>query len=569
MAVNWANFPPSETENTAPGNDNDDWAMDDDFGGFEAAEPIPPEIAEQAAQASPSPWAVFPPMVASPGQPDLLQAQSQPQQAKAGLDNPFLEDGISNSQPEITSNLQANPPEVASQVQTLPQPEITASMPGATAAAQPEITSAGKVRNTPPPEITAQAALSSVQSLQNSTLNLEDFRLSDDDDDDLPTFKVGAAVDGANRRGKDKDGLENVEVSNKPLSTQNDVHQDRKEGSTAKSRQNQSQSAVKQEEDREKTALKEQLSEMTEKLSTAEKERLRLQKDLQDLLEKSKTLESEVKEHTLAADEQKRKYEEMQEKQSKELDEIRKAGHDALAIIVEEYKELCKVAVIQQQEASEKHLQTAIQTETETSKTMLRAQHERLMKVVEEERAQGETRLKEALAEQQELSQKLTQKCVEEERQKAQEAIQKAIEEANKSHQSQLEKILQEERDKTKQLLEEERNRGVQLLEEERGRSQDMLQKCLEEEKQRSREAIKNALQEERGRQEAAIKQVTIKCREDMVQYIQERKRADSTLRQRSMASMDLFLESARQQLKLLMQDNLGDHRESDDELPK
>ncbi|XP_077994931.1 coiled-coil domain-containing protein 91-like isoform X2 [Glandiceps talaboti] len=567
MSVNWASFGASESEGGASGNPNDDdWAMDDDFGGFEAAEPVPPEIADQV-QASPSPWAVFPPVVATPGQPDLLQAQSQPQQAKSdlGLDATFPGDAIpSSTQPEITSQIQPNPLEIPP---SLPQPELTASVSG-TLTVEPEITTSSIVRNTPPPELTTTQAEAAVQNAKSNKLRLDDFGLSDDDDD-LPTFNIGT-IGGAARK---PDGITQTPQPKQRLATVNHVTDTAKDSRQSKtvneeSQNNEKSKTVEKTVGKDNEVLNEQLKEMEGKLSAADRERLRLQKELEDLLEKSKLLESQVKEHTLEADEQKRKYEEMQDKQSKEIEEIRKAGHDALAIIIEEYKELSKLAVQQQQETSEKQLQTAIQTETETSKTMLRAQHERLMKVVEEEKELGENRLKEALEEQQTLSQKLIEKCVEEEREKANQAIQQAVEEANQAHQLQLEKVLQEERQQTRKLLEEERNRSSKLLEEERETSRKTVEKALNEERQRSKEAIKTVFEEERDKQETAIKQVTLKCREEMLQYIQEQRKADSTLRQRSLASMDLFLESARQQLQLLMQDNLGAVRDTNNETP-
>nr|XP_006815769.1 PREDICTED: coiled-coil domain-containing protein 91-like [Saccoglossus kowalevskii] len=89
--TDWANFSNTaaqEGDDRIADNAVGDWGNDedDDFGGFETADP--PEVASQAVQlASPSPWASFPPTVASPGQPDLLQAQSLPQPSACSLDS--------------------------------------------------------------------------------------------------------------------------------------------------------------------------------------------------------------------------------------------------------------------------------------------------------------------------------------------------------------------------------------------------------------------------------------------------------------------------------------------------
>lgn len=60
--------------------------------------------------------------------------------------------------------------------------------------------------------------------------------------------------------------------------------------------------------------------------------------ELRELLAKSKEAEENLEVAKQKADEQKKSYEELQAKHSKQLDEIRQAGHDALAVIVEEYK---------------------------------------------------------------------------------------------------------------------------------------------------------------------------------------------------------------------------------------
>ena len=62
-----------------------------------------------------------------------------------------------------------------------------------------------------------------------------------------------------------------------------------------------------------------------------------------ELTQKLEALEQEVEGHRQETAEQKQRYEQVQARHALEMDEIRKAGHDALAIIVEEYKVLFSI----------------------------------------------------------------------------------------------------------------------------------------------------------------------------------------------------------------------------------
>ena len=76
-------------------------------------------------------------------------------------------------------------------------------------------------------------------------------------------------------------------------------------------------------------------------------------------------------------EQQEQQYQETIARHNTEIDQIRKAGHDALALIVEEYKELSRLVVQQEREKGEKLLQEAIAKETEKCKQLLQQQHDR------------------------------------------------------------------------------------------------------------------------------------------------------------------------------------------------
>ncbi|XP_038052718.1 coiled-coil domain-containing protein 91-like [Patiria miniata] len=524
MADNWANFPamsnagaaqqpaaegaaPAPAQGAAGGLD-DDWG---DFGGFEEATPPPPELAQQVpgpgVEASPSPWASF--AIASvqnpaAGQPDLLMAQAQAQ--------PPL-------QPQI-------------------DPPFADPVPQRGAAAAPELTSQAEASRQ---QAQAQAAAPPQNQPAKNGLDNIDVAL----DDDL--FGAEGAVGGPppvenhNAASAEADHLDELGMLSGEMNEPPAGHRLIKRSSSS--------TEVLAAE------LTGKVARMEDRLSAAEREKIRLLKVREELTEKLDALDKEVEGHRREAEEQRQRYEAVQARHATEMEEIRKAGHDALAVIVEEYKELCKCAVLQQQEASEKQLQVAITTETENCKEILQNQHDRLANVLEEERKQNEERIKTALQEQADAQRIMLETCLREEKEKNQLEIEKAIQEAHKKSEASLQKALEEERSKGKEMLEVQRSEAARSLEEERNRHQETLLRELEQERQRSKEAIKAALEEERKHQQEAIKQAMANARQGSEEYNAEQKRLDAVVRHRSMASLDLFLESARQQLKSLMDD--------------
>ena len=63
-----------------------------------------------------------------------------------------------------------------------------------------------------------------------------------------------------------------------------------------------------------------------------------LWQDHEAMLRAREDVERQLEEQKLALEQQQKRYEEMRERHKEELEQIRAAGHDSLAIIVEEYK---------------------------------------------------------------------------------------------------------------------------------------------------------------------------------------------------------------------------------------
>ncbi|XP_009581585.1 PREDICTED: coiled-coil domain-containing protein 91, partial [Fulmarus glacialis] len=88
-----------------------------------------------------------------------------------------------------------------------------------------------------------------------------------------------------------------------------------------------------------KSYLQQAVANLETKLCTAEEEKLKIKKELEYLLEKHSILEmdflKEKKEKVISHQDH---YKTLQEKHKQELEDMKKAGHEALSIIVEEFK---------------------------------------------------------------------------------------------------------------------------------------------------------------------------------------------------------------------------------------
>ncbi|GAB0177329.1 mitochondrial enolase superfamily member 1 [Grus japonensis] len=95
-----------------------------------------------------------------------------------------------------------------------------------------------------------------------------------------------------------------------------------------------------------KRYLQQAVANLEIKLCTAEEEKLKIKKELEYLLEKHSILEMDLlKERKEKVISHQDHYKTLQEKHKQELEDMRKAGHEALSIIVEEFK-VIKVQVI-------------------------------------------------------------------------------------------------------------------------------------------------------------------------------------------------------------------------------
>ncbi|KAJ8299132.1 hypothetical protein KUTeg_023192 [Tegillarca granosa] len=198
-----------------------------------------------------------------------------------------------------------------------------------------------------------------------------------------------------------------------------------------------------------------------------------------------------------------RRYTDQSNVLNEELKSIRKESHQAVMAVIEEYKDLLKVNLELQKESYD----------------------QQLAKAVEEQ-------------------QKLFQEKFNEQQQK-------------------FEQMLKEEKDKMEEEYKVVFNSQAEKQQEERENSIEMVKGILKEEKskldeylQEEMEAIQKAVQEERLRSEETIKVLTDSIKEETIAHLEQQKQLDQVSRRRQLASLDVFLESARRQLTLLMEND-------------
>ncbi|XP_033106156.1 coiled-coil domain-containing protein 91-like [Anneissia japonica] len=513
MADGWANFSSNDRNQNGHPVEDDDW---DDFGGFEGAEPMPAELAQQDVpnEASPSPWAVFSAGGAGgAAQPDLLIAPAQP--PLPNMDNLFL----NNSAPEVTANRGGSIP------------------------------CQGAVGG--PPEITMQAEASVLQAVgqteadrKKSSLNDIDVDLVLDDNLDIIGSRknIGSAgVDSSSRNS-------NPVLRNPPVSQSNNSFLGNHQGSSSV----------------EAAQLSGRVDNLQEQLSIVDREKKRLQQELQEMATRNEQLQEELAKEITELEEQKKKYNDLELKHSGDIADLRKAGHDTLAIMLEEYKGLCKCAILEQQEANEQRLKEALTKESERCETLMTSQHERLVSLLEEERKRNEELTRTTIAELTKKHEEEIENVLSIQKLKTEEANKKAIEMMTQTHKEYMEKLIAEEKEESAAVLENERKAIIEMSEKERMKSKEALNSALQQETDKCKAAIKDALAEERKSQDEANKFAAEKTKAIMLEHLKEQKKADSAVRQRSLASIDLFLEGARQQLQMLLESPVQFSNEND-----
>lgn len=272
--------------------------------------------------------------------------------------------------------------------------------------------------------------------------------------------------------------------------------------------------------------LQQKISSLEMKLKVSEEEKQRIKKDVESLMEKHSILEKDfLKEKEREAISFQDRYKELQEKHKQELEDMRKAGHEALSIIVDEYKALLQSSVKQQVEAIEKQYISAIEKQAHKCEELLNTQHQRLLEMLDTEKDLLKEKIKEALIQQSQEQKEILEKCLEEETQRSKEALLSAAKLEKEAMKDAVLKAIEEERKNLEKAHAEERELWKTEHAEDQEKVSQAIQKVIEEQRKISQETVKAAIVEEQKRSEKAVQEAVKRTRDELIDYVKEQKR--------------------------------------------
>nr|XP_020641451.1 coiled-coil domain-containing protein 91 isoform X2 [Pogona vitticeps]XP_020641452.1 coiled-coil domain-containing protein 91 isoform X2 [Pogona vitticeps] len=311
---------------------------------------------------------------------------------------------------------------------------------------------------------------------------------------------------------------------------------------------------VKLELNESKKHLQETLSSLEVKLRIADEEKCRIKKEFEELLEKYRILETDFlkeKEDKLISYQD--RYNKLQEKHKLELEDLRRAGQEALAIIVEEFKALLQSIVEQREEAIEKQYVSAVEKQAQKCEELLLAQHQRLLDMLDKERKVLEEKTEESLLQQSQKYKEMLEKCMENERQHNMEALVAAAKNEKEDMEAAIIKAVKKERERMEKLHAEEKEMWQAERNKDHEKVAQTITDVVREQRQNAQAMVKAAILEEQKRSEKAVEEAVKQTQEELMEYIKEQKRLDQVIRQRSLSSLELFLSCAQKQLTSLL----------------
>ncbi|XP_020835310.1 coiled-coil domain-containing protein 91 isoform X4 [Phascolarctos cinereus] len=276
--------------------------------------------------------------------------------------------------------------------------------------------------------------------------------------------------------------------------------------------------------------------------------------DLEILVEKHRVLEKDfLKEKEDEAVFLQDKYKMLQEKHKQQLEDMRKAGHETLSIITEEYKALLQTTVKQQEESIEKQYISAIEKQARKCEELLNAQHQRLLDMLDAEKEQLTEKLEEALTQQSQDQKEILGKYLAEEMQRSKDALATAAKIEKETMKDAILKAVEEERKNLEKVHTEEKEMWKAEHDKGQEKVSQAIQEALQEQRKISQETLKAVMAEEQKRSEKAVEEAVRKTREELMEYVKEQKRLDQVIRQRSLSTLELFLSCAQKQLSSLI----------------
>ncbi|KFV83299.1 Coiled-coil domain-containing protein 91, partial [Struthio camelus australis] len=275
-----------------------------------------------------------------------------------------------------------------------------------------------------------------------------------------------------------------------------------------------------------KNNLQQTVASLEIKLDTAEEEKFIIKKELEYLLEKYSILEmdflKEKKEKVISHQDD---YKMLQEKHKQELEDMRKAGHEALSIIVEEFKALLQSTVQQREAAIEKQYILTIEKHSHKCEELLNVQHQRLLDILEAEKEALSEKMEEALLQQSQKHKEVLDKCLDEERKRSKEALAAVAKAEKEVVQEAVLKAVEEERRNMEKIHAEERKMWEAERDTHKEKIAQAVLQAMQEQRKHNQEIVKEALMEEQKRSQKAIEEAVKSTREELMEYIKEQKR--------------------------------------------
>ncbi|XP_065426827.1 coiled-coil domain-containing protein 91 isoform X6 [Chrysemys picta bellii] len=226
------------------------------------------------------------------------------------------------------------------------------------------------------------------------------------------------------------------------------------------------------------------------KFKDAEEEKCRIKKELEDLMEKHSILQTDFlkeKEGEFISHED--RYKKLQEKHKLELEDMRKAGHEALTIIVEEFK------------------------------------HQRLLDMLDTEKEVLVQKVEAALMQQSQKHKEALEKCLEEQENRSKEALAAAAKIEKEVMQEAILKAVEEERRNMEKIHAKEKEIWQAECVKDKEKIAQAVQEAVQEQRKTSQEVVKAAIMEEQKRSEKAVEEAVKRTREELLEYIKEQKR--------------------------------------------
>ncbi|XP_033752681.1 coiled-coil domain-containing protein 91-like [Pecten maximus] len=228
-----------------------------------------------------------------------------------------------------------------------------------------------------------------------------------------------------------------------------------------------------------------------------------------------------------------------------EMKQIRSESQAAVKSVVQEYKDMMQTTIRSERETMEGQVRVLIQEQEDKFKSMLSEQRSHFEEKLAEERIKMAESKNAALKEKAEELQKEFEDFLKMEREKNQNNLQSALEEERLENSKKVMEALEQEREKNRKQHLEQKELFRKELQEQQQKHEDIALKSLADQREKFQVMLKETLEEERRRGEEALR---IK-----VEQIESKKMLDNKVHRRHMASLDVFLEGARQQLSLLM----------------